>query len=83
MAELYVGSAHAQVIDQGDSLLVHSLEGGGNPGDLLTLLRNVKRMGKQVYVSVDFENPRMEQLIRVYGMMGAKPVSVVLEVANG
>lgn len=83
MAEIYVGSAHAQIVDQGDSVLVHSLEGNGNPGDLLALLRNVKRIGKQVYVSVDFENPRMKQLIRVYSMMGAKPVSVVLEVANG
>ena len=80
MAEVYSGSAKAQITPLASGVLVHNLEGSGNTDDLLALFQTVRKMDGPVYISIDIGNPRMEQLMRVYQRFGAKPVAVVLEV---
>ena len=80
---LVSGKATAEVEMVGGVPVVHSLEGGGSAADLLDVFNMAKRLGRKVYLSVALDNPRREQLMKVYARFGAKPVAVVMEVSNG
>lgn len=82
MAEVWHGSVRAEVIQQGDALVFHSLESGGNAGDLRAFCRYVRQIAQAVpvYLSVDMDNPKKEKLMRLYESFGAKATAVVMEV---
>lgn len=66
-----------------DGILVLSdMKGSGNPKDLIAVIRAVQEISKQttVYLSVDIDNPRKEQIMKVYQHFGAVEKAILLEV---
>lgn len=82
MTELSYGSARCNAVYHEGSIVLSDLTGEGSPEDLLALIRSVQDQAKEtkIYLSVDTQNPRMEQLMRTYVKLGAKEVARILEV---
>lgn len=64
------------------ALCLSNMEGEGTPEDMLAVIRAIQEAAKngKVYLSVDIESPRKEQIMRVYERFGAKPIAILMEV---
>lgn len=82
MTELVYGKARCKATAQGDAIVLSHLEGEGDASDLLQLIRSVQEGAKdsKIYLSVDSDNPRKEQLLNVYKKLGSKEIATILEV---
>lgn len=78
------GSASIQVDIAFDRFVAHDLVSGGNPQDLITVLRKVQQMAtiEPIWVTIDEDNPDKERLLKLYRRFGAKPVLTWLKVGN-
>lgn len=77
-----IGSVSIEIHETEDAIYLHALEGVGDVADMRTVVLTVRKLAKQrkVYLMVDYDNPRMEQLMKRYESLGAKPLGVLMEV---
>lgn len=76
---LTVGTASVEIEDDGDVLVVGTLR--GQPHDVLSLITQIKAMGRPVRMFVSFADD-WEKLMHLYGSFGAVPVGFVMEYAG-
>lgn len=76
------GSASATVVAENGQYVVSDLKSHGRPGDLLRLLREIRGLSSSgpVLLWVDHENPKFDQLCRVYSAMGAVKKGIIMQV---
>jgi len=78
------GTAHIRAYEFEGALVVSDLQGEGNPGDLLAAFRAIQEVAKvrPVFLTVSHDNPRKEQLMRVYKRLGAKENAMLFTVGD-
>ncbi len=70
------GSATIEIDRLYERWVAHDLVSGGNPQDLIGLLRKVQQMAtiEPIWLTIDEDNPDKDRLLKLYERMGAKPV---------
>lgn len=78
------GQASVEVQFEDDRYVVSDLQSGGKPCDLLKMLREIARLAKAapVLLWVERENPKFDQLKRVYTRLGAVEKGIIMEVGG-
>jgi hypothetical protein len=84
MTRIVCGKASCNATSEGEVVWLSHLEGHGDAGDLLSLLRSAQALAhlRQVYLIVDEDNPRKEQILRAYKKAGMNVIGTVLRIGG-